>query len=512
MIKNNRNNLLIISFVIILVVTIVTFLCARPILNLYGLTTDNVDGSIGDYVSSLLGAIIGVVLTMLATILLELFQKRMEKEEIEKENAILLYYDLQVLLRKTICEYWIKKSTQDNDDKDFLYKDLDDIFKDLKRDSFQELLTNTERVKIITSLNIKNKQNKLVFINFLSSDKMKFLKELDIRISKKYEQCKESYKEAYVYIDKINKYLNKYKYDSKFLEFENPLLEQIDKYLDICLKDFFMEEAEKQKTRVGKAVPMVDDQGEFSGIFYDEELFNFDSLKRAISYYDNNYDNNDDGENNFKQRYNEFYNKCSKEIEEKVNEYRLELFNNIELDDTFNDVIRMIKTDNPKFWKILHNEENYLEDKILSLDNKEFKLKKIKNIYNYIEESFLYSKEKSISKVIVSVKNGIAEYKEVELCEKPIKYRKKEYFEKCSQWDTICELFDFYLAQRIFRPSDYVSYISRLEDIELSLFPRFRESVLPEHIENICDDSYTEKIISTFEILKDIKEIAEIDD
>lgn len=511
MIKNNRNNLLVVLFAIILVGTIATFLCARPILNLYGLTTDNIDSSLGDYVSSLLGAIIGVVLTMIATILLELFQKRMEKEEIEKENAILLYYDLQVLLRKTICEYWIKDSTQDNSNKDFFYKDLDDIFKDLKRDSFQELLTNTERVKIITSLNIKNKQNKLLFINFLSSDKMKFLKELDIRISRNYERCKETYKEAYAYIDKINKYLNFYKYDSKFLEFENPLFEQIDKYLDICLKDFLMEEARRQKTRVGKAVPMVDDKGEISGIFYDDELFDFDSLKRAISNYDNNYQSNDDEENDFKQRYTEFYNQYSQEIERKVREYRLELINNIELDDTFNDVIRMIKTDNPKFWNTTNNEENYLENKILSLDNKEFKLKKIKNISNYIEESFLYSKEKNISKVIVAVKNGIPEYKEVELCENPIKYRKKEYFEKCSQWERICELFDFYLAQRIFYPNQYVNYISNLAHIELSLFPRFRESVLPEHIENICDNTYSNKVISTFEILKDIKQIAEID-
>ncbi|AWK52763.1 hypothetical protein DIC82_17965 [Clostridium beijerinckii] len=521
-INKKQNNFLIlrIVFIGILAGTVFIFICGKSILSLYGLTIQDVDSSIGGYVSSLLGAIAGVVLTMTGTLLLGMYQKkeekeaeRREKEDEKKEKAILLYYDLQVLFRKITCRYWMNNIEKNNISiEDQLYKDLDSIFKDINNESFQELLSNTERVKIITSLNIQNEQNKLKFINFLSSDKLKFLQDINYNLLKNYNECRKIYNEAYNYLKKINTYINLYKYDRDEFDsrYDNPLLNQITICLDLYLKDFFMEEAEKQGTKVGNAVPVVNENGEIFSIFYDDEYFEYDSLSLAIDYYKNDEKSNENEENNLEDQYREFKKTNNEKIKEKVHKYRKDLIKNIELDDTFDEVIRMIKLDNEYFWKTTNNEENYFE-KIIKFNNKEDKFRKLNNISSYLEDAFLHGKEKNVSNIIVAVENGKAQYIEVELCKEVIQYRKKEYFEKCNNWDKICELFDYDIAESIFFAGRHIEYISNKDNLEFVLFPKFKECILPDNIENIAKELYSKDIKEIFGVLKEIKEIAEIE-
>lgn len=131
-----------IAFMSLCILTTVIILFGRDVLKILGLMIDKVDDSLGDYISSLLGALIGVSVTMSGTVFLErketLKQEQerfneKEKEEEEKQarkrsDLRLLYFDLQMYF-KELQENNFRNNFLEQLKDNMFYMDMNEIFK-----------------------------------------------------------------------------------------------------------------------------------------------------------------------------------------------------------------------------------------------------------------------------------------------------------------------------------------------------------------------------------------------
>lgn len=510
-------------FICILILTIIVIICPRQLLNLYNLNSSDIESSIGGYISTMLGGILGVILTMVGTIFIDRTNREKEEEalkrekleeidQIKRQKANLLYYDLQILFRKCISENWIKNQNKLHiEGKDHFYNDLDEIYKNILISSFEEILTNKERIEILTFINIEDKKSEEEFIKFLSSDKLKILNKTTGKILENYKKCNRAYNECYEYLKNINMYIDRYKCNNaRFYDnwlYNSPLIKSLNNILNLNLNGFLQQLVFEKKYKIGYMYPGVDNKESNEEIvccFPDCEKFEIEYLKEVIGYYDNEGKYKENKENDYQEKYKEYMDKNEKIIREKINKCRNELIKKIIISDGFYDVINRIKESNPLFLNEVDNGDYYFEKVIL---NKETPSRTVlNNISYYLYETFLNEELLDSKDILVNICNGKPKYIKFNLNKNIIQYRKEEYFDLCECWNSVCDLFDFDLANEIFNNIDYINYISNRDNLEYVYYPNFRESVFLDDVRNIFDlfdlDESIVQVIKRLEALK----------
>ncbi|MFT8343371.1 MAG: hypothetical protein ABF652_18355, partial [Clostridium beijerinckii] len=246
-------------FISLCITTTFIIIFGREVLKILGLVMDKIDDSLGDYISSLLGALIGVAVTMSGTIFLErketLKQEQEKADEKEKEeqeekekrkvNLRLLYFDLQMYF-KELQEKYLRDNLIVSLKNDDFYLDMNEIFEIGEENTFDKFLSNHKRASIIIESELEE-SSKLVLLEFLSSSRLRFKEKSDYDKYKKeflklYNECKQSYSKAYNFIKPLDYILELEKADSIFSTFR----EVFNRYLGFYMSPFLTGDNEEE--------------------------------------------------------------------------------------------------------------------------------------------------------------------------------------------------------------------------------------------------------------------------
>jgi hypothetical protein len=383
-----------ICFALTIIVTLLLIILGREILSTFGITTENVDSTIGGYIASLIGAMIGAFLAVFSAGFVD---NKNEKKKIRKEqmnNARLLTCDLKTMLRIMQNNYAVTSFSAYMKEykRSSFYSLLEGISEryDLNsKKKYEYLLSSERRAEIITEAdeNVFLKQNQkeqlLSFISgyILPEDDLSYSSQITHRINVLLSDCSISYKSVENFLEEFHKQQDVF--DSpKIGVYDEPLLaeysEQISSYILSFLQQFLLFGQFSQA--ITKAVTY-----NFSLDFWmEKEEFNQrllsrdrDNLSNAI---EEEISNIQDGEKSISEIYDCFCkylddSKGKQQFEQAVSNYRSSLFEKIKLDENFDEGLK-------------HIQEDYKSTIILnSISNRE-KEKKLNKLYDLISLSF----------------------------------------------------------------------------------------------------------------------------
>jgi len=497
-----------IAFIFLCILTTFIIIFGRDVLKILGLMIDKVDDSLGDYISSLLGALIGVSVTMSGTIFLErketLKQEQekvneKEKEEEEKQarkksDLRLLYFDLQMHF-KELQENNFRNNFLAPLKNDIFYTDMNEIFGIGKVNKFDNFLSNHERAGIIIESELQE-ANKWTLLDFLSSSELRFAEKSDYDEYKEkflylYDECKKSYSTLYNFIKPLDYLLE--------LEIGDPIFrtfrDQFNKYLGFYLKPFLLGTDED---KYGESCYSEEEKTYHEYQIYDCEEFTIKSLKKMIS--ENKYksikinlvkehDELDFSKIEYKQNFEKFCKENKNEISKEYFSYEDKIMKEISTTtEDLDDILRTIKNDYPDF--AVEDGIDCFQENLIDNQNRMSKLYKLSDYISYTYDFRKYTPK------------GV----KIELPKNPIKYTEKKYFNDRK----ILEFLDFKIVRTVIIPEEYATYLETVNNLKYELLPELFKLMEPISADNLEERYKSEEIRDICAVINEIEEKGEV--